>query len=294
MPLGLNAVRNLIAAAQAGTLRDTPGKHPRIVKAGHSKVVVGQSYDVWWETRNAGKAFLRVEQGDFRYESLVPVSGLIHLPALSAGLISVNLQLLPEYMVDGTEATDHSLPPIVPIVPRLRFTRLEAPAWGFLGEEFEILWDAPAATGIEIQINDGRRIWRARGENAGVQRVLATHAGRWAVRLVAQGPHGTRTATRFVAVTVTGPRIRLNRRVILGAPGAPAEFMWTITHAQAAFLDMPLRHERHDIGLSGTLQTEIGHRQEDFRLTAVGVDGRRRTLELVTAPYAYPAFLAAD
>jgi hypothetical protein len=107
-----------------------------------------------------------------------------------------------------------------------------------------------------------------------------------------KGLHGAATATRFVAVTTAAPRIQLNHRTILGAPGTPAEFRWTITHARAAFIDFPARHERHKVELSDGLKTKIGQTHEEFLLTTVGLDGRHQTIVLATGPYAYPDFLS--
>ena len=293
MPLGLAALRNLAAARLAGTLQGIlPARLPRLVDAGHGKPIVGRSFEVWWATRHTARAHLQAVQDDHSHESIVPVTGFTQIPVLTASAVAITLTLQPRR--EDIEPTVCNLPLIFPIVQPPRFTRLDIPPWITLGDELEILWEAPAASGVEIFVGDGRRILHQTCHNAGVHRIAATHAGRWAVRLVAQGLHGAVTENRFVAVTAAGPRIRLNHRTIVGAPGMPAEFVWTITQARAAFLDLPSRHERHEIGLYGALQTAIGHDHEEFRLTIIGLDGRYRTVALATAPYAYPAFLSSQ
>lgn len=294
MPLGLAALGNPDALRLAGLQAIMPERRTSLVKAGHGKPILGRAFDVWWETRHAAQAFLQSVQDDYTYESIVPVSGSLPIPVLSASPIAISLSLQPRRVTADTEPVVCNLPLIFPIVQPPHFTRLDAPPWVSLGDELEILWEAPTATGVEIYIDDGRRVRHQTCHAAGVRRIAATHPGHWAVRLVAEGPHGTTTATRFVAVTVTGPRIRLNHRTIFGAPGTPAEFTWIITHARAAFLDLPARHERHEIGLHGALQTAIGLSHEEFRLTLIGLDDRHRTLALATAPYAYHAFLPPE
>lgn len=295
MPLGLIALHNLAVARLAGNLEFAlPTRGPRLINASHGKPVIGCSFDLTWETLHAAQVFLQSVQDDYTYESIVPVTGSIPIRVLSASAIAISLSLWPRHVIDEAEPTVCNLPLIFPIVQPPRFTRLDVPSWVTLGDELEVLWEAPAASRVEIFVDDGRRVQHQTCHNAGVRHIVATHPGRWVVRLVAQGPHGAAPATRVVAVTVAGPRIRLNQRTIVGAPGAPAEFYWTITHASAAFLDLPARHERHEIGLRGALETEIGHGHEEFRLTIIGLDGRHRTVALATAPYAYPDFLTPE
>jgi hypothetical protein len=295
MPSGLAALGNLAASRLAANFQVCcPGRAPRLINAGHGKPVVGGPLKVWWESRRAAQAMLHWKQGDHCRESIVPVSGAVQIPVLSASAIAISLSLLPRRVTADTVPTVYRFPLILPHVQSPRFARLDVPPWVTLGDKLEILWDAPGASGVEIFVDDGRRVQHQTCHSAGVRHIATTHPGRWLVRLVAQGLHGTTPATRFVAVTAAPPRIQLNQRTVFGKPGTRAEFRWTITHARAAFLECPARHERHEIGLSGALKTEIGHVHEEFWLTTIGLDGRYQTTVLATTPYAYPDFLSPE
>jgi hypothetical protein len=111
MPLGLAALRNLAAAELAGTLHAIfPARGPRVIKASHDKPVVGRSFAVRWETRRAAQALLQAVQDGDSYESIVPATGTIRIPALSAGAISLSLSLLPRRVTSDTEPTVYRFP----------------------------------------------------------------------------------------------------------------------------------------------------------------------------------------
>src|SRR5580704_16008913 len=115
--VGLAAFRNLAAARLAGSLQVTwPGRAPRLVDVGHGQPVTGDTFKVWWESRRAAQACLRLVQGDHSRESIVPVSGSIRLPVLSASAIAISLSLLPRRVTGDTEPVVYHLPLILPLV----------------------------------------------------------------------------------------------------------------------------------------------------------------------------------
>src|ERR1700733_13270929 len=104
MPLGLAALGNLAALRLAGNLQAVfPGRGSRLVKAGHGQPILGHPFDVWWKTRGAAQAFLQSVQDDYTYESIVPVSGSLPIPVLSASPIAISLSLQPRRVTAHTE-----------------------------------------------------------------------------------------------------------------------------------------------------------------------------------------------
>lgn len=216
----------------------------------------------------------------------MPVNGVIPIFVLTANPIDVSLELHPIRMRADSEPICYHLPPVNPVIPRPRFARIEVPNTVSLNGDIDIAWEVPDATGVDLIINDGRNVIQEAVHPSGVRSITAARAGRWAVRLTAQGTHAVVSETRFVNVTVPAPRIHIDRGVIAGPPGTRGTFAWRTTDAVRAFLIAPSREQRSDAPLEGCFAAEVGREVEYFHLVAVGSDGRRATVELRTEPYA--------
>ena len=288
MPLGLAARFNLAAARFAGTLR-APNllRRPRVISVAFEKrPVVGEPVRLQWQSRRAGAAFLRVEQqGAVLCQTTVPVNGVIPIFVLTANPIDVSLELQPIRMRADSEPTCYHLPPVNPVIPRPRFARIEVPNTVLLNGDIAIAWEVLDATGVDLVINDGRNVIQEAVHPSGVRSIRAARAGTWAVRLTAQGTHAAVPVTRFINVTVPVPRIHVDRSVIAGPPGTRGAFAWRMTDAARAFVIAPSREQRSDAPLRGSFAAEVGREVEYFQLVAVGLEGRRVTIELRTEPY---------
>jgi hypothetical protein len=289
MPLGLAARYNLAAAGMARTLRG-PNllRRPRAISiAFDRKPVVGEPATLRWRSRRAGTAQLRVEQeGVVLCETAVAANGFIPISILTAAPIQVSLALYPIRLRADSEPVLYSMPPVLPAIPRPRFARFEiVPAIVSLGGEFTIVWDAPDATGVDLVINNGRTTTQEALHPSGVRTVIASRAGMWMVRITAQGKYAALTKSSIITVTVPPPRIKVERRVIAGPPGTRDSFSWTVTDAVQVHFRAPAREQRCEAPPEGFFAAEVGQEVERFYLIAIGLDGRRTTVELRTEPY---------
>ena len=290
MPLGLAARLNLAAARVAGSLHLTqPTMRPCITSAGFvNHPVVGQPATLKWRTKRAGAAFLHIEQpeGVVLCHSPVVINGTTTIPILAPTPIYVWFRLEPRQLRTNTEQEPFNLPPVIPVLPRPRFVRLDVPATASLHGTFDVVWDAgDDATGVDLIINDGRRVIKETHYPSGVRTIVASRAGKWVVRLTAQGTHRAVTASRIISVEAPAPRIDVERRVIAGPPGMEGTFVWHMTDAVRAYLHAPLRNQRCEAPLEGGLPVTVGEEPEYFYLVAIGIDGRRTRVELRTEPY---------
>lgn len=290
MPLGLAARLNLATALASGSLRGLlpPWRRPRVVSADfETRPVVGQPVRLLIKTNRAGAAFVHIEQqgGVVLCDTPAPVNGYVTITAPSPNPIYVTLTLQPMRMRAGSEPVKYYLPPVVPVRPRPRILRFEAPRTASQNGEFDVVWDVVDATGIDLIIDDGRTIIREVRHASGVRKVVATHAGTWVVRLTAQGTHAAVTESRSVVVTVPRPRIYIERGMIAGPPGTRGHFAWRMTDTVRAILHAPSRDQRCAAPLEGGFAAEVGRTSEYFVLVAIGLNGLRATAELRTEPY---------
>jgi hypothetical protein len=289
VPLSLAARLSLAAARAAGSLRtEHPIRRPRLVACSFDKhPVVGETAVLRWKTnKRTGAVWLRVEQeGAMLCDTPVPVNGWTRIPAPAAAPLQVSLALQPRRIRDDSEPIIYLLPPVMPTIPKPRFARLEVPQTVELHRTFDVVWDFPDASGVDLMIDDGQSVLEETRHASGVRTVTATRAGKWVVRLTAQGLHGTAVETRVVTVTVPAPQIYVDRKLMVGSPEKRITFSWHMTGVVRAYLHAPSREQRSDAALEGCFVAEIGYEPEVFFLTGIGIDGRRATVELRTEPY---------
>ncbi|MBX9747139.1 MAG: hypothetical protein K2X34_09575 [Hyphomonadaceae bacterium] len=257
---------------------------PRLVRCAFAqRPVVGVANILQIKTRHAETASLVVRQDrEELFNGDIPPNTEITLTPLTAAelVISLTLEARPDA---GMRPVTHSLR-VKPHAPPPAFAKIEVPAQVSVGERVTILWDAPDAVSITLQIeNDGERSEHS-GTSSGAFVLRPNREGLIVLRLVAQGPHAKTSETRFVRVKMPKPRIEIEQPVQSGAPGNEVAFHWKIAHAREAFLEVPLREQAHRVALEGGMVVTIDARPEEFHLVAVGLDGRRYTERLSTVP----------
>jgi hypothetical protein len=259
-------------------------ERPRLVRCAFAQQpVVGVANILQIKTRHAEAASLVVRQDrEELFNGDIPPNAEITLTPLTAAELVISLTLEARSN-SGIRPVAHTLR-VKPHAPPPTFVKIEAPSQVSVGESLTIIWDAPDAASVTLQIeNDGERTEHA-GASSGAFTLRPNREGLILLRLTAQGPHAKASETRTVRVKMPKPRFGIEQPVQSGPPGTEVAFRWKIAHAREAFLEAPLRHQSHRVALEGGMVVTIDAQPEEFHLIAIGLDGRRYTERLSTAP----------
>lgn len=259
-------------------------ERPRLVRCAFvQQPVVGVANVLQVKTRHAESASLVVRQDrEELFNGDIPPNSEISLTPLTAAelVISLTLEARPD---SGTRSVAHNFR-VKPHAPPPNFAKIEIPAQVVVGESVTVLWDAPDAASVTLQIEyDSERTEHA-GASSGALTLHPNREGLILLRFVAQGPHAKASETRTVGVKMPKPRFEIEQPVQSGAPGTEVAFHWKITRAREAFLEAPLRGQTHRVALEGGMVVTIDAQPEEFHLVAVGLDGRQYTQALSTVP----------
>lgn len=268
----------------AGRLLRVISARPRLVRCAFAQhPVIGVANVLQIKTRHAETASLVVRQDrEELFNGDIPPNAEITLTPQTAAelVIALTLEARPD---SGMRPVLHTLR-VKPHAPPPKFAKIEVPAQVSVGESVTILWDAPDAASITLQVEkEGERTEHA-GAPSGAFMLLPNREGLIVLRLVAQGSHAKASETRTVRVKMPKPRIEIGQPVQSGAPGTEVAFRWRIAHAREAFLEAPLREQTYRVALEGGVVVTIDRQPEEFYLVAVGRDGRRYTESLSTVP----------
>lgn len=268
----------------AGRLLRFISARPRLVRCAFAqRPVVGVSNVLQIKTRNTENASLVVRQDrEELFNGDIPPNAEIALTPLTAAELVISLTLEPR-ADSGMRPVAHSLR-VKPHAPPPAFTKLEIPPYVSVGENLSVVWDAPDAVSVTLQVeNDGERTEHS-GASSGALTLRPNREGLILLRLVAQGAHAKAIETRTVRVKMPKPRIEIEQPVQSGAPGTEVAFHWKIAHAREAFVEAPLREQTQRVALEGGMVVTIDAQPENFHLVAIGLDGRRYTEHLSTVP----------
>ncbi len=229
------------------------------------------------KTRHAEGASLRIRQdGEELFDGDIPPHAEIGIVPLTPAELVVSLTLEPGRVVHNFR--------IRPQVVAPEFSKIDVARQAFVGDSLPVVWDAPSATSVTLQIEDGDERSEHAGTSAGVFMLRPTRTGPILLRLVAQGPFATTVQTRTVQVVAPVPRIVIERPVQWGNPGTAVTFHWRDSGAREAFIEAPERGETYGVALDGGMVVDIEPTEEEFHLIAIGVDGRRYTERFSTIP----------
>jgi hypothetical protein len=239
--------------------------------------VVGVLNTLQVKTRHAEGASLRIRQdGEELFDGDIPPHAEIGIVPLTPAELVVSLTLEPGRVVHNFR--------IRPQVVAPEFSKIDVARQAFVGDSLPVVWDAPSATSVTLQIEDGDERSEHAGTSAGVFMLRPTRTGPILLRLVAQGPFATTVQTRTVQVVAPVPRIVIERPVQWGNPGTAVTFHWRVSGAREAFIEAPVRGETYGVALDGGMVVDIEPTEEEFHLIAIGVDGRRYTERFPTIP----------
>ena len=239
--------------------------------------VVGVLNTLQVKTRHAEGASLRIRQdGEELFDGDIPPHAEIGIVPLTPAELVVSLTLEPGRVVHNFR--------IRPQVVAPEFSKIDVARQAFVGDSLPVVWDAPSATSVTLQIEDGDERSEHAGTSAGVFMLRPTRTGPILLRLVAQGPFATTVQTRTVQVVAPVPRIEIERPVQWGNPGTAVTFHWRVSGAREAFIEAPVRGETYGVALDGGMVVDIEPTEEEFHLVAIGVDGRRYTERFSTIP----------
>ncbi len=239
--------------------------------------VVGVLNTLQVKTRHAEGASLRIRQdGEELFDGDIPPHAEIGIVPLTPAELVVSLTLEPGRVVHNFR--------IRPQVVAPEFSKIDVARHAFVGDSLPVVWDAPSATSVTLQIEDGDERSEHAGTSAGVFMLRPTRTGPILLRLVAQGPFATTVQTRTVQVVAPVPRIVIERPVQWGNPGTAVTFHWRVSGAREAFIEAPVRGETYGVALDGGMVVDIEPTEEEFHLVAIGVDGRRYTERFSTIP----------
>ena len=239
--------------------------------------VVGVLNTLQVKTRHAEGASLRIRQdGEELFDGDIPPHAEIGIVPLTPAELVVSLTLEPGRVVHNFR--------IRPQVVAPEFSKIDVARQVFVGDSLPVVWDAPSATSVTLQIEDGDERSEHAGTSAGVFMLRPTRTGPILLRLVAQGPFATTVQTRTVQVVAPVPRIVIERPVQWGNPGTAVTFHWRVSGAREAFIEAPVRGETYGVALDGGMVVDIEPTEEEFHLIAIGVDGRRYTERFSTIP----------
>ena len=239
--------------------------------------VVGVLNTLQVKTRHAEGASLRIRQdGEELFDGDIPPHAEIGIVPLTPAELVVSLTLEPGRVVHNFR--------IRPQVVAPEFSKIDVARQAFVGDSLPVVWDAPSATSVTLQIEDGDERSEHAGTSAGVFMLRPTRTGPILLRLVAQGPFATTVQTRTVQVVAPVPHIVIERQVQWGNPGTAVTFHWRVSGAREAFIEAPVRGETYGVALDGGMVVDIEPTEEEFHLIAIGVDGRRYTERFSTIP----------
>ena len=239
--------------------------------------VVGVLNTLQVKTRHAEGASLRIRQdGEELFDGDIPPHAEIGIVPLTPAELVVSLTLEPGRVVHNFR--------IRPQVVAPEFSKIDVARQAFVGDSLPVVWDAPSATSVTLQIEDGDERSEHAGTSAGVFMLRPTRTGPILLRLVAQGPFATTVQTRTVQVVAPVPRIEIERPVQWGNPGTAVTFHWRVSGAREAFIEAPVRGETYGVAFDGGMVVDIEPTEEEFHLIAIGVDGRRFTERFSTIP----------
>ena len=239
--------------------------------------VVGVLNMLQVKTRHAEGASLRIRQdGEELFDGDIPPHAEIGIVPLTPAELVVSLTLEPGRVVHNFR--------IRPQVVAPEFSKIDVARQAFVGDSLPVVWDAPSATSVTLQIEDGDERSEHAGTSAGVFILRPTRTGPVLLRLVAQGPFATTVQTRTVQVVAPVPRIEIERPVQWGNPGTAVTFHWRVSGAREAFIEAPVRGETYGVALDGGMVVDIEPTEEEFHLIAIGLDGRRYTERFSTIP----------
>ena len=239
--------------------------------------VVGVLNMLQVKTRHAEGASLHIRQdGEELFNGDIPPHAEIGIVPLSPAELVVSLTLEPGRVVHNFR--------IRPQVVAPEFSKIDVARQVFVGDSLPVVWDAPSATSVTLQIEDGDERSEHAGTSAGVFMLRPTRTGPILLRLVAQGPFATTVQTRTVQVAAPVPRIEIERPVQWGNPGTAVTFHWRVSGAREAFVEAPVRGETYGVALDGGMVVDIEPTEEEFHLVAIGLDGRRHTERFSTIP----------
>ena len=239
--------------------------------------VVGVLNTLQVKTRHAEGASLRIRQdGEELFDGDIPPHAEIGIVPLTPAELVVSLTLEPGRVVHNFR--------IRPQVVAPEFSKIDVARQAFVGDSLPVVWDAPSATSVTLQIEDGDERSEHAGTSAGVFMLRPTRTGPILLRLVAQGPFATTVQTRTVQVVAPVPRIEIERPVQWGNPGTAVTFHWRVSGAREAFVEAPVRGETYGVALDGGMVVDIEPTEEEFHLVAIGLDGRRYTERFSTIP----------
>jgi len=239
--------------------------------------VVGVLNTLQVKTRHAEGASLRIRQdGEELFDGDIPPHAEIGIVPLTPAELVVSLTLEPGRVVHNFR--------IRPQVVAPEFSKIDVARQAFVGDSLPVVWDAPSATSVTLQIEDGDERSEHAGTSAGVFMLRPTRTGPILLRFVAQGPFTTTVQTRTVQVVAPVPRIVIERPVQWGNPGTAVTFHWRVSGAREAFIEAPVRGETYGVALDGGMVVDIEPTEEEFHLIAIGVDGRRYTERFSTIP----------
>ena len=239
--------------------------------------VVGVLNTLQVKTRHAEGASLRIRQdGEELFDGDIPPHAEIGIVPLTPAELVVSLTLEPGRVVHNFR--------IRPQVVAPEFSKIDVARQAFVGDSLPVVWEAPSATSVTLQIEDGDERSEHAGTSAGVFMLRPTRTGPILLRLVAQGPFATTVQTRTVQVAAPVPRIEIERPVQWGNPGTAVTFHWRVSGAREAFIEAPVRGETYGVALDGGMVVDIEPTEEEFHLVAIGVDGRRYTERFSTIP----------
>ena len=239
--------------------------------------VVGVLNTLQVKTRHAEGASLRIRQdGEELFDGDIPPHAEIGIVPLTPAELVVSLTLEPGRVVHNFR--------IRPQVVAPEFSKIDVARQAFVGDSLPVVWEAPSATSVTLQIEDGDERSEHAGTSAGVFMLRPTRTGPILLRLVAQGPFATTVQTRTVQVVAPVPRIEIERPVQWGNPGTAVTFHWRVSGAREAFIEAPVRGETYGVALDGGMVVDIEPTEEEFHLVAIGLDGRRYTERFSTIP----------
>ena len=239
--------------------------------------VVGVLNTLQVKTRHAEGASLRIRQdGEELFDGDIPPHAEIGIVPLTPAELVVSLTLEPGRVVHNFRIRPQAVAP--------EFSKIDVARQGFVGDSLPIVWDAPSATSVTLQIEDGDERSEHAGTSAGVFMLRPTRTGPILLRLLAQGPFATTVQTRTVQVVAPVPRIEIERPVQWGNPGTAVTFHWRVSGAREAFIEAPVRGETYGVALDGGMVVDIESTEEEFHLVAIGLDGRRYTERFSTIP----------
>jgi hypothetical protein len=258
---------------------------PRLVRCAFAQhPTVGVSNILQVKSRHADSASLSIRQDrEELFSGDIPPNSEIGVTPLTAAELVVSLTLEPRQGSVEARSVVHTFRVRPKVVPP-KFAKLEVASHISLGEPLTVIWEAPEANAVTLQIEQGDQRAEHGGASSGAFMLQPAQEGLILLRVIALGTHAKTVETRTVRVKVAKPRMEIERPVQSGAPGTVVTFRWRISGARDAYIEAPERDEIHRVALDGGMTATIESLPEDFHLVAVGLDGRRHTEVLSTVP----------